>query len=253
MAFDINCSRILRENAGTYLTLDSLINDHHEQDIERIIDIYISLSRKLPYVGYKYLVDILSRNNLSTDYRQVLNQAQDEGILRLVEVDDPNTIRGKAFAIELVSSHPRVVNKMEEKGLTTSELHPPSSVGAKPSTTPEAYGPSGVEDHGDPRFLAGKRLLEIGQYEAAISEFFNYLDDFENDFLGFIYVINCLIKSGDRKKARLWCEKALSLPNAARNQKEYPRWFNYMKKIANSDNLDLDEELEEKVDMSEER
>ena len=199
----------------------------------------------LPYVGYKYLMDLLSRNDLHTDYRQLLNEAQEEGIVKLVEIDDPNTVRGKAFAVKLVTEHPVIARHLQEIGLAADALTSPDLIQLRDNAEVESAEYSSTEDHSDSRFSAGKRLVEIGQHEAAISEFFNYLEDYPNDFLGFVYVINCLIKNGDRKQARAWCKKALILPNAAHNQKEYPRWFTYMKRISSTEAESLAEEGEE--------
>jgi tetratricopeptide (TPR) repeat protein len=239
----------LKQLADSFIVLDALLKQFHSEDIASIVDTFVSLSRKLPYVGYKYLMDILSRNNLHTDYRQLLNDAQEEGIIRLVEVDDPNTVRGKAFAVKLVPEHPAITKYLQEMGLTADSLSTPVSVQIHENNDLETGGSFTSEDHGDSRFVAGKRLVEIGQHEAAISEFFNYLEDYPNDFLGYVYVINCLIKNGDRKQARAWCKKALNLPNSANNQKEYPRWFTYMKRISTAEIEPLLDE-EEKIELS---
>jgi hypothetical protein len=249
IGFAKNVAPNLKLHADSCITLDGIIRHFHDEDITNIVDTYISLSHKLPYVGYKYLMDILSRNNLHTDYRQILNQAQDEGIIQLVEVEDPNTARGKAFAVKLVTEHPVIAKYMQELGLGEDVMALPMSLQLRADAEKEMSASSGLEDHHDSRFIAGKRLVEIGQQEAAISEFFNYMEDYPNDFLGFVYVINCLVKNGDRKQARIWCKKALNLPNPAHNQKEYPRWFAYMKRLTAVETVDLAEE-EEQIEIS---
>ncbi len=213
LGFGKNTPNNLKSGSNSFINLDDLIKRHHNKDFESVIETFISLSHKLPYVGYKYLMDILSRNDLHTDYRQLLNLAQEEGIIRLVEVGDPNTVRGKAFAIELENEHPAVVKHLTALGLATDIVAPPTSVRLRDDEEKASVGYPGSEDHDDSRFIAGKRLVEIGQHEAAITEFINYLEEFPNDFLGFVYVVNCLIKKGDRKQARVWCKRALNLPN----------------------------------------
>jgi hypothetical protein len=249
IGFVKNIAPNLKLNANSCITLDGVVRHFHDEDIIDIVDTYISLSHKLPYVGYKYLMDILSHNNLHTDYRQLLNQAQDEGIIQLVEVEDPNTVRGKAFAVKLVTGNPVIAKHLQELGLGVDMLASPASLQLRVDADKELSVNSGLEDHSDSRFIAGKRLVEIGQQEAAISEFFNYMEDYPNDFLGFVYVINCLVKNGERKQARIWCKKALDLPNPAHNQKEYPRWFAYMKRLTAVDAEDLAEE-EEQIEIS---
>jgi len=249
LGFNGNIPPNLKQCADSYITLDDLVKRFHKEDIINIVETFISLSRKLPYVGYKYLMDILSRNDLHTDYRQLLNQAQDEGVIKLVEVEDPNTVRGKAFAIKLVTEHPIIAKHLQEMGLAADTLAQSASLQIRDHAVQELDDSHSAEDHSDSRFTAGKRLVEIGQHEAAISEFFNYLEDYPNDFLGFVYVINCLIKTGDRKQARVWCKKALNLPNCANNQKEYPRWFTYMKRISSREMESITDE-EERIELS---
>jgi uncharacterized LabA/DUF88 family protein len=249
IGFVKNIAPNLKLNANSCITLDGVVRHFHDEDITDIVDTFISLSHKLPYVGYKYLMDILSHNELHTDYRQLLNQAQDEGIIQLVEVEDPNTVRGKAFAVKLITEHPVIAKHLQELGMGIDMLASPASLQLRTDIEKEMSSHPGLEDHSDSRFVAGKRLVEIGQQEAAISEFFNYMEDFPNDFLGFVYVINCLVKNGDRKQARLWCKKALNLPNPTNNQKEYPRWFAYMKRLTAVDAEELTEE-EEQIEIS---
>jgi uncharacterized LabA/DUF88 family protein len=249
LGFMRNAAPSLRQRADSFITLDDVIKRFHKEDIVNIVETYVSLSRKLPYVGYKYLMDILSRNDLNTDYRQLLNEAQEEGIIRLVEINDPNTVRGKAFAIKLVTEHPVIEQHLQDLGITADAFMSPEGVQISENTGTQNAESSVCADHSDTRFTTGKRLVEIGQHEAAISEFFNYLEDYPNDFLGFVYVINCLIRNGDRKQARAWCKKALNLPNAAHNQKEYPRWFTYMKRISSMEEETFATE-EEQVELS---
>jgi hypothetical protein len=249
IGFARNIAPNLKLHADSCIPLDGVIRHFHNEDIIDIVETFISLSRKLPYVGYKYLMDILSRNNLHTDYRQLLNQAQDEGIIKLVEVEDPNTVRGKAFAVKLVTEHPVIANHLKELGLGADMLASPSAIQLQTNANNELSINAGLADHSDSRFIAGKRLVEIGQQAAAISEFFNYLEDYPNDFLGFVYVINCLIKNGDRKQARVWCRKALNLPYTNHNQNEYPRWFAYMKRLTAAETDDFEEE-EEQIEIS---
>jgi Flp pilus assembly protein TadD len=135
-------------------------------------------------------------------------------------------------------------------GLGTDMLTSQSAIQLQAEAENELSVHSGLADHGDSRFLAGKHLVEIGQHEAAISEFFNYLEDYPNDFLGFVYVINCLVRNGDRKQARVWSRKALDLPYTMHNQKEYPKWFAYMQRLTANETDDFEEEEEEQIEIS---
>ena len=229
MGFENNTSDMLRGQADYFMPLDDLAQLNEELILSRIIDLSLDLELKLDYVGFKLLVDILEREDPETKFREYIQRAINDEIFRTEHRYVPSSAKGEVFALLVNRSHPlvkEVIEKRLSEGKRTQTEDSPRGGEIVPSLNIS-------EDHEDDNYVLAVQEIETGNYDEGLAAIREYLESYPGDFLGYLWLIQCLINFDEQEELQRICDKVHSMPGFKGFTEQYPDWARYIATKAN--------------------
>jgi len=231
MGFERNTSEFLRTQADQFVSLDDLARANESAIAERIVDLGLDMEQRLDYVGYKLLIDILSRENPQVNFRELVHRIITDGVFLTERRPDPASIKGEVFVIIPNRKHPLVRNRLLARG-----IDPDTAPEPRPTVEPRLDSPP-PEDHSDPNFVAGVEAFEKMKFEEAADRFRRYLDVYGRDFSAYVMAIKGLIELNRPDELRNMCLRARTLENYDMLSQRFPEWARFIDNKVASEGL----------------
>ena len=223
MGFERNTSDFLRTQADQFVSLDDLARANESAIAERIVDLGLDMEQRLDYVGYKLLIDILSRENPQVNFRELVHRIITDGVFVTERRPDPASIKGEVFVIIPNRKHPLVRERLQARGVNPD---------AEPEVARRTVEPSldapPAEDHSDPNFVGGVEAFEKKKFEEAADRFEKYLAVFDTDFSAYVMAIKALIELNRPEALRNMCLRARNLSNYDQLSQRFPDWARFI-------------------------
>jgi hypothetical protein len=223
MGFERNTSDFLRTQADQFVSLDDLARANESAIAERIVDLGLDMEQRLDYVGYKLLIDILSRENPQVNFRELVHRIITDGVFITERRPDPASIKGEVFVIIPNRKHPLVRERLQARGINPD---------AEPDIVRRAVEPSldspPAEDHSDPNFVGGVEAFEKKKFEEAADRFDKYLSVYGKDFSAYVMAIKALIELNRPEALRNMCLRARNLANYDQLSQRFPDWARFI-------------------------
>jgi uncharacterized LabA/DUF88 family protein len=223
MGFERNTSDFLRTQADQFVSLDDLARANESAIAERIVDLGLDMEQRLDYVGYKLLIDILSRENPQVNFRELVHRIITDGVFVTERRPDPASIKGEVFVIIPNRKHPLVRERLQARGVNPD---------AEPEVARRTVEPSldapPPEDHSDPNFVGGVEAFEKKKFEEAADRFEKYLSVFDADFSAYVMAIKALIELNRPDALRNMCLRARNLSNYDQLSQRFPDWARFI-------------------------
>jgi uncharacterized LabA/DUF88 family protein len=223
MGFERNTSDFLRTQADQFVSLDDLARANESAIAERIVDLGLDMEQRLDYVGYKLLIDILSRENPQVNFRELVHRIITDGVFITERRPDPASIKGEVFVVIPNRKHPLVRERLQARGIDPD---------AEPETARRMVEPSldapPAEDHSDPNFVGGVEAFEKKKFEEAADRFEKYLAVFDKDFSAYVMAIKALIELNRPEDLRNMCLRARNLDNYDQLSQRFPDWARFI-------------------------
>jgi uncharacterized LabA/DUF88 family protein len=222
MGFERNTSDFLRTQADQFVSLDDLARANESAIAERIVDLGLDMEQRLEYVGYKLLIDILSRENPQVNFRELVHRIITDGVFVTERRPDPASIKGEVFVIIPNRQHPLVRERLRARG-----VDPDAKPEARRPVEPSLEAPP-AEDHSDPNFIGGIEAFEKNKFEEAADRFNKYLDAYGRDFSAYVMAIKALIEMNRPEDLRNMCLRARNLSNYDQLSQRFPEWARFI-------------------------
>ena len=222
MGFERNTSDFLRTQADQFVSLDDLARANESAIAERIVDLGLDMEQRLDYVGYKLLIDILSRENPQVNFRELVHRIITDGVFTTERRPDPASIKGEVFVIVPNRKHPLVRERLRARG-----VDPDAALEVRRTVEPVLDSPP-AEDHGDPNFVGGVEAFEKKRFEEAADRFDKYLDVYGKDFSAYVMAIKALIELNRPGVLRNMCLRARALENYDQLSQRFPEWARFI-------------------------
>jgi uncharacterized LabA/DUF88 family protein len=222
MGFERNTSDFLRTQADQFISMDDLASANESAISERIVDLGLDMEQRLDYVGYKLLIDILSRENPQVNFRELVHRIITDGVFLTERRPDPASIKGEVFVIVPNRQHPLVRERLKARGIDPDTLPETRRTVEPPIASPP------VDDHSDPNFVGGVEAYEKMKFEEAADRFNKYLDVYQRDFAAYVMVIKALIELNRPGELRDMCLRARSLENYDLLSQRFPEWARFI-------------------------
>jgi uncharacterized LabA/DUF88 family protein len=223
MGFERNTSDFLRTQADQFVSLDDLARANESAIAERIVDLGLDMEQRLDYVGYKLLIDILSRENPQVNFRELVHRIITEGVFITERRPDPASIKGEVFVVIPNRKHPLVRERLQARGIDPN---------AEPEAGRRMVEPSldapPAEDHSDPNFVGGVEAFEKKKFEEAADRFEKYLGVYDKDFSAYVMAIKALIELNRPGDLRNMCLRARNLPSYDQLSQRFPDWARFI-------------------------
>ena len=223
MGFERNTSDFLRTQADQFVSLDDLARANESAIAERIVDLGLDMEQRLDYVGYKLLIDILSRENPQVNFRELVHRIITDGVFVTERRPDPASIKGEVFVIIPNRKHPLVRERLQARGVNP-DAEPEV---ARRTVEPSLEAPP-AEDHSDPNFVGGVEAFEKKKFEEAADRFEKYLAVFDKDFSAYVMAIKALIELNRPDALRNMCLRARNLTNYDQLSQRFPDWARFI-------------------------
>lgn len=225
MGFERNTADFLRTQADHFVSLDDLAQANESAILDKIIDLALDLEARLDYVGYKLLIDILSRENPTVNFRDLVQRAVTEGVFIAERRPDPASIKGEVFALVPVRTNPLVRNRLLARGQDPDAPRPQPApmvvTGAPPA-----------EDHSDESYVAGVEAFEKKRFAEAADYFQRYLLAYPRDFTAYIMAVKALSEVNRPAELQLLCRRARALEDFDLLAHRYPDWAKFIENKA---------------------
>lgn len=229
MGFERNTSDFLRTQADHYVSLDDLARANESAIIDRIVDLALDLEARLDYVGYKLLIDILSRENPQVNFRELVARAITDGIFATERRPDPTSIKGEVFVINPSRTHPTVRQRLSARG-----IDPDAPPAARKLVVPPIDAPPG-EDHSDTNFVGGVEAYEKRRFEESAAYFGRYLTVYPKDFTAYIMAIKSIIELNRPEELRQMCLRVRALDEFDLLAQRFPEWARFIENKVKGD------------------
>lgn len=223
MGFERNTSDFLRTQADQFVSLDDLARANESAIAERIVDLGLDMEQRLDYVGYKLLIDILSRENPQVNFRELVHRIITDGVFVTERRPDPASIKGEVFVIIPNRMHPLVRERLQARGVNP-DAEPEV---ARRTVEPSLEAPP-AEDHSDPNFVGGVEAFEKKKFEEAADRFEKYLAVYDKDFSAYVMAIKALIELNRPDALRNMCLRARNLTNYDQLSQRFPDWARFI-------------------------
>jgi uncharacterized LabA/DUF88 family protein len=214
MGFERNTSDFLRTQADQFVSMDDLAQANESAIAERIVDLGLDMEQRLDYVGYKLLIDILSRENPQVNFRELVHRIITDGVFLTERRPDPASIKGEVFVIIPNRKHPLVRERLRARGIDPDAVQELRRTVEPPLDSPPP------EDHGDPNFVGG--------VEAFADRFYKYMDVYPRDFSAYVMAIKALIELNRPEELRDLCVRARGLQNYELLSQRFPEWARFI-------------------------
>ena len=222
MGFERNTSDFLRTQSDQFVSLDDLASANESAILDRIVDLSLDLEQRLDYVGYKLLIDILSRENPQVNFRELVHRAITDGVFTTERRPDPGSIKGEVFVILPNRQAELVRGRLSARG-----LDPDATPGPRPAAMPPLDTPP-VEDHRDANFVGGVEAYEKKKFEDAAGRFSAYLMVYPRDFAAYIMAIKALIELNRSEELKNMCARARRLEDFDVLSQRFPEWARFI-------------------------
>jgi len=244
IGFERNTSDFLRTQADYFVSMDDLAKANESAIMDRIVDLALDLEQRLDYVGYKLLIDILTRESPRVNFRELIHRAITEGAFQTERRPDPASIKGEVFVIIPNRQNALVRSRLVARGVDP-DVAPPAR---QPVVPPLASPPA--EDHGDPNFVAGVEAYEKKRFEEAAGRFAAYLEVYPRDFTSYVMAIKALIELNRPAELKEMCVRARNVDDFEMQSHRFPEWARFIENKVAGD-IPAGEPAEEKaVDIS---
>ena len=222
MGFERNTSDFLKTQADQFVSMDDLARANESAISERIVDLGLDMEQRLDYVGYKLLIDILSRENPQVNFRELVHRIITDGVFLTERRPDPASIKGEVFVIIPNRQHPMVRERLRARG-----IDPDAVVEARRPVEPPIASPP-AEDHSDPNFVGGVEAYEKMKFEEAADRFNKYLDVYPRDFSAYVMAIKALIELNRPDALRDMCLRARGVEDYDLLSQRFPEWARFI-------------------------
>ncbi len=222
LGFERNTSDFLRTQSDQFVSLDDLARANESAIAERIVDLGLDMEQRLDYVGYKLLIDILSRENPQVNFRELVHRIITDGVFLTERRPDPASIKGEVFVIIPNRKHPLVRERLRARGIDPDALVETRRTVEPPLASPPA------EDHSDLNFVGGVEAYEKMRFEEATDRFNKYLDVYPRDFSAYVMVVKALIELNRPDELRAMCVRARGLENYDLLSQRFPEWARFI-------------------------
>lgn len=222
MGFERNTSDFLRTQADQFVSMDDLAQANESAIAERIVDLGLDMEQRLDYVGYKLLIDILSRENPQVNFRELVHRIITDGVFLTERRPDPASIKGEVFVIIPNRKHPLVRERLRARGIDPDAVQELRRTVEPPLDSPPP------EDHSDPNFVGGVEAFEKMKFEEAADRFYKYMDVYPRDFSAYVMAIKALIELNRPEELRDLCVRARGLPNYELLSQRFPEWARFI-------------------------
>ena len=228
MGFERNTSDFLRTQADGFISLDDLARANESAILDRIVDLSLDLEQRLDYVGYKLLIDILTRENPQVNFRDLVHRAITDAVFTTGRRPDPASIKGEVFVIVPSRSHQLVRARLQARGVDPDAPPAPRRPVIPPLDAPPR------EDHGDANFVGGVEAFEKRRFEEAAAMFGRYLTIYPHDFTAYIMAIKAVIELNRPEELRQMCVRARGLDDFELLAQRFPEWARFIDNKVNA-------------------
>lgn len=221
VGFKDNTSDLLRTQADIFISLDDLAAASETAILDRVIDLCLDLENKLNYVGFKLVLDILTREEPNANFRDVIQRAIGDGVFFTERRPEPDSFKGEVFVLKTNMAHQAVQLVIAARIAEGKPVPVEATIGDDP-------GVRAFRNHDDPRFIGALSRIAEGDSAGALDRLEDYLTDYPNDLSCYVTAIKCLVEMNESERIPEMCARARSIENYETQRENFPDWAEFI-------------------------